>query len=54
MLLRKHPDKWGKKKYEDFDLDINELDENPVITSKEDLAIFKEALNLVASQRKQQ
>jgi transposase len=54
ILSRRHPDKWGKKKYEDFDLDINELDENPVITSKEDLAIFKEALNLVASQRKQQ
>jgi hypothetical protein len=54
ILSRKHPDKWGKKKYEDFDLDINKLDENPVITSKEDLAIFKEALNLVASQRKQQ
>jgi transposase-like protein len=54
ILSRRHPDKWGKKKYEDFDLDINELDENHVITSKEDLAIFKEALNLVASQRKQQ
>jgi hypothetical protein len=54
ILSRKHPDKWGKKKYEDFDLDINKLDENPAITSKEELDIIKEALNLVASQRKQQ
>jgi hypothetical protein len=54
-LLRKHPDKWGKKKYEDFDLaDFNELNENHDITSKEELAIFKEALDLVVSQRKQQ
>jgi len=52
ILSRRHPDKWGKKKYEDFDLDINELDENPVITSKEDLAIFKEALDLIASKEK--
>jgi len=53
MLSRKHPDKWGKKKYEDFDPDIYELNENHEITSKEELAIFKEALDLVVSQRKQ-
>jgi len=54
MLSRKHPDKWGKKKYEDFDLDIKELDENPVIISKEELAIIKEVLDSVASQSKKQ
>jgi hypothetical protein len=54
MLSRKHPDKWGKKKYEDFDLDINELDENPVVISKEELAIIKEVLDSVASQSKKQ
>ena len=51
MLLRKHPDKWGKKKYEDFDLDINKLDENPAIISKEELDIIKEVLDSVASQK---
>jgi len=54
MLSRKHPDKWGKKKYEDFDLDIKELDENPEIISKEELAIIKEVLDSVASQSKKQ
>jgi hypothetical protein len=53
-LGRKHPDKWGKKKYEDFNLEIYELDEDHLTISKEDSAIIKEALNLVASQRKQQ
>jgi hypothetical protein len=53
-LERKYPKKWGKKKYEDFDLDIKGLDENPAIISKEELIIIKEVLDLVASQRNQQ
>ncbi|WP_052374188.1 helix-turn-helix domain-containing protein [Methanobacterium sp. SMA-27] len=53
MLSRKHPDKWGKKIHEDFDLDIDELDENPVIISKEELAIIKKVLDSVTSQSKQ-
>jgi transposase len=52
-LGRKHPDKWGKKIHEDFDLDIDELDENPVIISKEELAIIKKVLDSVTSQSKQ-
>ena len=52
-LEHQHPDKWGKKKYEDFDTDINELDEDPIIISKEELAMIKEVLDSVVSQKKQ-
>jgi len=52
-LSRKHPDKWGKKKYEDFDPDIYELDEDHLAISKKDFAVIKDALDLGASQRKQ-
>jgi hypothetical protein len=44
-LSRKHPNKWGKKKYEDFDPDIYELDEDHLAISKKDFAIIKDALD---------
>jgi hypothetical protein len=52
-LSRKHPQKWGKKEYEDLDLNIQEIDEDITIINKKDYTIIKAALDLVASQRKQ-
>jgi transposase-like protein len=52
-LTRQHPDKYGLKEYEDFDTDVTESEEEHVIVPTEDLAIIKEALDLIASRRKE-
>jgi hypothetical protein len=52
MLSRQHPDKYGLKEYEDYDPDFTELDEDHLVISKTDLAIIKEALDLIASKEK--
>jgi ABC-type nitrate/sulfonate/bicarbonate transport system substrate-binding protein len=52
-LSRKHPQKWGKKEYEDLDLNIQEVDEDIIIINKKDYTVIKAAVDLVASQRKQ-
>ena len=51
-LSRKHPDKWGKKKYEDFDLDIYELDENHLIISKEEFGYHQRSIGLGCKSKK--
>jgi hypothetical protein len=48
-LERMYPDEFGLKKYEDYVTDITELDEEHVSLSKEDSAVIKEALDLIAS-----
>ena len=53
-LSRRYPDKWGKKKYDDYDLDIGDVEEDHVDISKEDHDIIKKALKILATQTKQQ
>ena len=53
-LSRRFPDKWGKKKYDDYDLDIGDVEEDLVDISKEDYVIIKEALRILATQPKEQ
>lgn len=52
-LSRKYPDKWGKKEYDDYDLDIGDVEEDLVDISKEDRVIIRKALKILASQTKQ-
>lgn len=51
-LERQYPDKYGLKEYEDYDPDFTESDDNSVIIPKTDLAIIKEALDLIANKEK--
>jgi hypothetical protein len=51
-LEHMYPDAFGLKKYEDWATDITELDEEHVSLSKEDSAVIKEALDLIASREK--
>lgn len=48
-LEHMYPDAFGLNKYEDYVTDITELDEEHVSLSKEDSAVIKEALDLIAS-----
>ena len=45
-MSRKYPDKWGKKKYEDFDLDIKEVEENSIDISEEDVGYHQRSIGL--------
>jgi transposase len=52
MLSRRFPERWGKNVYKDFDLDIDELDEDHIAISKEEYAGLKKVLYWAASQQK--
>lgn len=53
-LSRKFPKKWGKKSYEDLDLDIEDLGKVDLKDiPKEDYIVIKEVLNILATQRDQ-
>jgi hypothetical protein len=51
-LERQHPDKYGLKEYEDYDSDFTESNDNSVNIPKTDSANIKEALDLIASKKK--
>ncbi len=53
-LSRRYPDKWGKKQYDDYDLDIGDVEEDPVDISEEDRVIIRKALKILATQTKEQ
>ena len=53
-LSRRYPDKWGKKNYDDYDLDIEDVEEDIKDISEEDRVIIRKALKILATETKEQ